>query len=244
MARLRKQRFARGEYFAAIPQEVIESDAYRALPPYAVAVLVALASEYRGNNNGNVSLTASRARELGISSAWKLTASFKLLRATGLVEITRHGKYQHGRGIAALFALTWRPLNPTDKAYPPILVERPASDAWAKWRKPSDWRRQEQEIRRRAKGSTGKWKGPTTIPHVRDSAVPDVRNDPSVIKNDQMVIDTQREVQKAVILQTPRSGAPLDLGLGTQITSDNEARSQGALRSNEPAPCTETAIQQ
>jgi len=52
----------RGKFFAAIPVEVLTSVACRTLPAYAVRVLLAVAAQYRGNNNGDLALTFATAR--------------------------------------------------------------------------------------------------------------------------------------------------------------------------------------
>src|SRR5688572_12837310 len=128
MAKRRKhpRRSQTGETFAQLPTEVMASEAYCAQPDYAKAILWALCAQYRGANNGNLSLVASEAKRLGVSSTWKLTAGLSLLRKAELILCTREGKYKHGRGMCALFALTWRPIDPCEHAYPPILAQRPA----------------------------------------------------------------------------------------------------------------------
>lgn len=142
-----------GELHAQILLEVMESPAYRSVPDYARSVLWAVCAQFRGNNNGNLSLTAAEAARLGVESVWKLRAGIRILVETGLLEVTRQGKYSHGKGICALYALTWREVSPTNEAYPPIIVTRPPSNAWAKWQKPHDWAVFERMIRQRARGS-------------------------------------------------------------------------------------------
>lgn len=148
-----KGRFAPGETFAIIPVEVLESQAYAALPDWTARVLVAIAAQYRGRNNGNLSLTREAAATLGVGSSWKVTAGLKLLTLTGLIRRTREGKARHGRGICALYAVAWKHIDPTPQAYPPIEHERPASAAWASWTKPDDWDHIVREAKRSAKGA-------------------------------------------------------------------------------------------
>jgi hypothetical protein len=154
----RYRRSPRGEHFAQVPVEVLESEAYQAIPDYAVRVLLGLASEYRGGNNSDLSLPAARARRLGITSAWKVTAGLQTLSEVGLALVCRQGKYRHGRGIAALYALTWRRIDVNEKAYPPIRVQQPAPNTWAQWKRPADWSQRLRETRRRAKGSKRIWR--------------------------------------------------------------------------------------
>jgi len=70
-------RFEPGETFSAIPTDVRDSDSYKAVPDYAVRVLVELAGEYRGVNNGNLSLTGKEAaaRGIGVSPIPRTVAS-------------------------------------------------------------------------------------------------------------------------------------------------------------------------
>lgn len=150
-----KGRFEPGEHFAAIPVDVMESQSYAALPDYAVRVLAALAAQYRGQNNGNLSLTRTQARQLGVHSSWKVRAGLQLVIMVGLVERTRQGKMSHGRGVCALYALSWKPVDPTPQAFPPIESRQSPTNAWIQWTRPADWRAIEKRIRIRARGRSG-----------------------------------------------------------------------------------------
>lgn len=196
-----------------IPCEVLESGAYRVLPDYAVRVLVALASEYRGTNNGNLSLTAKRARALGVPAAWQVTAGLDLLRQVGLVRRTREGKFKHGRGVAALYALEWLPTDPTPQAYPPIIARSNAPNSWARWIKPADWTGLKRAIRRRCKGTRAPGSERTTIPHAR--VVPNPSEG-----NEVRVLHAPREDSSRADVRPTRDGDPLDLGPGTANTQD------------------------
>src|SRR5882724_7752117 len=61
VSRRHPKRRMRGKFFAAIPVEVLTSVACRTLPAYAVRVLLAVAAQYRGNNNGDLALTFATA---------------------------------------------------------------------------------------------------------------------------------------------------------------------------------------
>ena len=146
-------RFASGETFGAIATEVLASEAYRAIPDFTVRVLIALAAQYRGNNNGDLSLTREQAADLGIAAGWKVSAGLEILGQTGLAVRTRQGRARHGRGLCALYALGWKPIDPTPHAYPPINSKRPAPNGWASWTKPENWSDIERSVRHRAKGA-------------------------------------------------------------------------------------------
>ncbi len=160
------------ERYALLPREVLKSDAYAAMPDYAVRVLVAVAGQYCGANNGQLSMTAADARTLGIHSAWKVAAGLRLLLSSGLVELTRPGKYSHGRGISALYALGWRQFDVSPDAFPPIVVAQPAPHAWARWERPADWKDFEKDTRRQARGRARHGRRRfLTILHVRNKTI-------------------------------------------------------------------------
>lgn len=149
-----RQGVTRGERFAMIPLDVLESEAYCRLPDYAKVVLVALASRYTGSNNGDLSLTAAVAKEVGVGQRWKRNAGIKLLSQCGLIEITRQGRLAHGGKLCTLFALTWRDVSPTDKYDQPAKVARKASQDWAHWKAPANWREIISNVRRASKGAS------------------------------------------------------------------------------------------
>jgi len=105
------------------------SDAYRWLPHFARSVLFAVASRYRGYNNGGLELTVKTANEQGINKS-ELYAGLRLCLMAGLIRQTSPGKHRSGKGIPAKYAVTWRTIN----EFPALnLIEsdRPSDD----WRK-------------------------------------------------------------------------------------------------------------
>ena len=203
-------RYESGEHFAAIPVEVMHSAPYGALPDYAVRVLLALAAKYRGRNNGNLSLTGEEAAALGVKAKWKVRAGLELLRNVGLVERTREGKYGSGRGICALFAITWKTINITPAAFPPIDNERPAPNTWAKWERPVNWREYEAAIRRTAQGSNATWE---TAAHDRTRRLDLARTKRLDLENGESdTTRTRRPDLEAPVSRTRRLGDLLDSG--------------------------------
>lgn len=142
-----------GERYAQIPEMVLQSSAYRALPDYAKVVLVAVASRYSGRNNGNLSLTDADASSRGVNPRWRLRAGLRLLIATGLIEVTRQGRLERGGKLCSLYALTWRDTDGSEKYDQPCLATREGSYAWAKWQKPDDWDEFVRATAQRAKGT-------------------------------------------------------------------------------------------
>jgi hypothetical protein len=146
----------RGERYALIPREVMESTAYHALPPFAVVVLVALAVQcYHNSRNGSLALPWEEARSLGVRNQAHLYSGLQLLQAVQLIVCTRRGHLTAGRRLASLFALTWRQVAepPSGVAYDAgISMSLSPSNAWAQWAKPDNWTDQVKIITRRAKG--------------------------------------------------------------------------------------------
>jgi hypothetical protein len=131
MAATKHRRFKSGEHFAALPVGVMDSDAYRWLPSFAVRVLVALAAQYCGINNGGLELTVKEAERFGIKRT-ELYAGLKLLAFVGLIKKTVEERKSSGKGVPAKYALTWRPVNEFP-AYNILANERPAN-TWVKFR--------------------------------------------------------------------------------------------------------------
>jgi hypothetical protein len=126
----RGKRRLTGEHFAAVPVEVLTSEACRTLPAYAFRVLIAFAAEYRGKNNGDIALTWSMAKAFGIASKKQLVASIAMLQERNLIQKTRQGgKKPLG---PCLYAVTWRAI---DELRPKIEIgpNLIPSHAWAKW---------------------------------------------------------------------------------------------------------------
>ena len=131
--------------------DMLQSDAYRALPHFARSVLAGIAAQYRGANNGELDFPSSKAKLYGIDQK-ELSAARFLLEMVGLIEVTRQGRRIGGKGICSLFAFTCWPIDPSNKYDVPAVLQRPAPNTWATWKPPQDWNRIVQRIWRRAQG--------------------------------------------------------------------------------------------
>ena len=123
-----------GRHFAQIPVEVLTSDAVRTLPNYALRVLLAMAAQFRGNNNGDLAMTRAIARPFGVTSQEHLVKSLALLLERRLIDKTRQGgKKPLG---PTLYCVTWQPINDLcgKIALGPNLTP---TNAWAVWKAPS-----------------------------------------------------------------------------------------------------------
>lgn len=96
-----------GGYFA-IPHQVTGSVAYRSLSSHAAKLLIDFGSYYRGNNNGDLSISFRiLKKERGWKSSGTLDRAKKELIKYGLIVKTRQG----GKNKCCLYGLTFWNLN-------------------------------------------------------------------------------------------------------------------------------------
>jgi hypothetical protein len=118
-------------HFAMIPRDMWLFEARLTLPHYAVILLIALAIQYNGRNNGDLALTWSIARRHGIHSKKQLVVGLRLLLDRGLIVQTREGSGIKPFGCA-LYAVTWLPIDDlVDKI--DLRPTKTASNKWAAW---------------------------------------------------------------------------------------------------------------
>lgn len=92
--------------FIGLPHAVVRSTNWRACGGSAIKVLLHLADQYNGHNNGDLSAPVS-AKPGGIGSPSTLNRALKELQHYGLILTTRHG----GKNRASLYALTWNAID-------------------------------------------------------------------------------------------------------------------------------------
>lgn len=97
--------------FAGIPRHVMDSDDFRYLSANAVRLLLWLAYQYKGNNNGDLSATHTQAQSWGIAGKATLTKVLGELQARRFLVLTRQGKFTNPGGRCALYALSWVPID-------------------------------------------------------------------------------------------------------------------------------------
>lgn len=95
---------------AAIEKRVIDSEAFAALPPSAVVVLLLLARNLDKGKNGHVFVSADDAEKHGMDRK-TLYRQLKVLTSAGFIFPTTRG----GHGKCGRFALTWLPLSKDKK---------------------------------------------------------------------------------------------------------------------------------
>jgi hypothetical protein len=104
-----------GEGFIALPYSVLNSPLFIALSPHALKLLIDLAAQYRGDNNGDLSLAWKLMKPRGWRSEATLHKAKRELLDAGFLYETRKGQRPN---LCSLFALTWQHLDPCDKFDP------------------------------------------------------------------------------------------------------------------------------
>ena len=97
-------------WFAGIPLEVIESDAYKSLGGNAAKLLTILTYFYKGYNNGNLAITQSIIGEW-MTKNTMYSAKDELLRKGFIVINAYGGRSACGRKLPSLYGLTFYPMN-------------------------------------------------------------------------------------------------------------------------------------
>jgi hypothetical protein len=127
----RKKRRSEHENFARIPLSVLQAEAVKTLNHAAFKVLVILASQWRGGNNGTLALTERYAREYGLSGRDTLYRSLKELESRGLIVRTRQG--MKSKKHFSLWALGWESITHRDGK--PLDIAEPRNNKrWLEWR--------------------------------------------------------------------------------------------------------------
>ena len=101
-----------GERFVGIPHSAYSSPLFVALSPWSIKLLVDLGAQYNGRNNGDLAAAITLMKPRGWNSETTLNKAKKQLLAAGFIIEMRKGKRPN---TCSLFALAWRPLNPSPK---------------------------------------------------------------------------------------------------------------------------------
>lgn len=112
-----------GGSFCALPHHLFRSTQERPAPAAqltrtARALLVDMAMQFDGKNNGNLSAAPKIMSAYGWHSRGTLDAALTELIAEGFIEVTRQG----GRNRASLYALTWKGIDAGPHDAPPSPV--------------------------------------------------------------------------------------------------------------------------
>ncbi len=93
--------------FVSLPHSVLKHPAFATLTPRATKLLIDIAAQYRGGNNGDLSATLKQMRERGWNSSDQLQKAKNELIERGFILVSRQG----GRNKCSLYAITWQPID-------------------------------------------------------------------------------------------------------------------------------------
>lgn len=110
MAKKRKTSFVGG--FLALPLAMLNCPKYRALSSSAVKLLIDIASQYNGKNNGDLSAAWKVMKPKGWRSEATLDRAKKELLAAQFIDETRKGNFPN---LCSLYGVTFQPLNANAK---------------------------------------------------------------------------------------------------------------------------------
>lgn len=113
--------------FLGLPKQVITSDAYNQLNAWSVKLLVDVAKQYNGFNNGDLHAAFRILRKQGWRSKGTLFRAMKELIDKGFVELTRQG----GKNRCNLYAVTWESIDECNGKLD-VKETRVASNLWNK----------------------------------------------------------------------------------------------------------------
>ena len=119
--------------FLSLPHNVLDHDSFRTLSPRATKLLIDIAAQYRGCNNGDLCAPLSVMRKRGWKSNDQLFKARNELLDRELILTSRQG----GRNKASLFALTWLQIDDC-KGKLDIQSTTVAPHNWKRWSDPDD----------------------------------------------------------------------------------------------------------
>ena len=102
---------AKNGRYAGIPHSVMESESYYLSSGNALKLLLELAKQCNGYNNGDLSAAFSVLKSRGWRSKKTLARCLNELMERELIVKTREGWFSNPGGRCALYALTWLPIN-------------------------------------------------------------------------------------------------------------------------------------
>lgn len=114
-----------GWSYFRLPHNLLKCDDFTGLSGSALKVLLHLASQYNGKNNGDLSATLTDVRAKGVRSSSTLAAAIVELQQRNLITCTRTGRFMRPGGRCALYGLTWLPIDDCpgkDLEHPPTTV--------------------------------------------------------------------------------------------------------------------------
>lgn len=112
MAKIRLPKRSKNEPFLAIPKALIESTKLNGLSGVAVKLLIQIAVQYTGSNNGDLQASFCVFKYKGWKSSDTFNRALKELVDNGYLVRTRQGRFPN---VCSLFALTWKDIDESVK---------------------------------------------------------------------------------------------------------------------------------
>jgi len=108
---MKNKKFMGFDNFASVPRYVIDTEAFKSLRGSSVKLLLLLASQYKGNNNGDLIITHSFYKD-HFKSSQTMYAARDELEQKGFIATNAYGGMSYGGyKTPSLYALTWLPVN-------------------------------------------------------------------------------------------------------------------------------------
>lgn len=125
--RRRRQHGRRTDHtYLGIPHYILHSQEFGSLDPWALKLLIELASNYNGKNNGNLSSAYSTLSKRGWNSPGTLSVAIGRLLEAGWIVRTRQG----GRNRCALYAVTWWAIDACEGKWLEVREESAPRHTW------------------------------------------------------------------------------------------------------------------
>lgn len=97
--------------FGGLPRSVWKHPDYKRLSGGAVKLLMELACQYRGKNNGDLTTAYSVLKDRGFNSKDTITRAKNELLAAKLIIQTRQGRFINPGAQCELYALSWKSID-------------------------------------------------------------------------------------------------------------------------------------
>ncbi|MEC8810417.1 MAG: hypothetical protein VXY23_03795 [Pseudomonadota bacterium] len=125
MARNRNERRQNKTRFAGIPHHIMNCENYKHIGAWETRLLLELARQYNGSNNGDLSAPWSQLKNRGWKSKGTLNKAIKNLLRFGMIDRTRQG----GKHKCSLYSLTWENIDECNGKLE-VAPTRKASNRW------------------------------------------------------------------------------------------------------------------
>jgi hypothetical protein len=126
--RLRNKGRATTGSFVSLPHDLLSHDSFATLRPRATKLLIDIAAQYRGSNNGDLCAPLSLMKKRGWNSSDQLFKAKDELVDRGLILVSRQG----GLNQCNLYAITWQPIDEC-KGKLDIAPTHVAPHHWKRW---------------------------------------------------------------------------------------------------------------